>query len=53
MLAGEGRAGGDEVGGRALEDDPTASGAGHIPYVKHPDGYVAIVFAIISRGAMF
>jgi hypothetical protein len=28
VLAGEGRAGGDEVGGRALEDDPAAVVAG-------------------------
>ena len=38
MLAGEGGAGGDEVGGRALEDDPAAVVAGAGAEVDDPVG---------------
>ena len=38
MLAGEGGAGGDEVGGRALEDDPAAVVAGAGSEVDDPVG---------------
>src|ERR1700689_2508237 len=38
MLAGEGRAGGDEVGGRALKDNPAAVAAGAGAEVDDPIG---------------